>query len=119
LKVRELERKAKEESERLEGEMVEWSEFYERFKSRLDELSSYEARIRELENELEERKRLVKIDLERKKYEFAILTALYAVVTILLMRMMTKFDNPWYSFGTGVLAGVGFAYLTRYWINIL
>ncbi len=114
-----LGKEAAAETKRMNGEMEGWGEFYERFKPRLDELMGYEAKIRDLEMELEGREKIVKVDLEEKKHEFIFLTVAFLVAALLFLRVVTKFDNQWALFGAGLLVGVGFAYLTRFWLNIL
>lgn len=116
---KELNKFAEDEAEKLKSEMEEWERFYVRFKPRLDELAGYEARIRDLETQLEEKDKMVKLNIEREKYKFALLTASYLIATLLFLRMITKFTNPWVFFGGGLLVGIGFAYLSRFWLNII
>ncbi len=117
--AKELDKTAEGEAERLRDEMEEWERFYVRFKPRLDELLSYEERIRELEAELAERDKVVKLNLAKNKYQFAVLTVSFIIVSALFLRVIIRFGNPWVFFWAGVLIGVGFAYLTRFWINIV
>ncbi len=109
---------ADSEAERLKDDQAEWEEVYEKFKPRLDELAGYEARVHELEDELENREKLVKVSFEREKNRFMVLTAVFVLATVVFVRMASQTQNPWSLFGAGVLVGIGFAFLARFWLNV-
>jgi len=118
VKVR-LGKAAAAESKKLKGEMKDWEDFYKRFKPRLDELLGYEEKIRDLESELDKKEKIVKVDLEEKKHEILFLTGAFLIASLLFLRVVSKFENQWAFFGAGLLVGIGLAYLSRFWLNIV
>ncbi|MEE8167302.1 MAG: hypothetical protein V3T58_00315 [Candidatus Hydrothermarchaeales archaeon] len=113
-----IEETHEKESNRLKNEQAEWGDFYTKFKPRLNEFSNYEERIHELEEELENREKIVKINFEKEKDKFLSITGVYLLASLVFVWMIYRIHNPWLLFGAGVLVGIGFAFLLRFWLNV-
>ncbi len=112
------EERVEKEFKSLIDEQKEWEEFYSKFKARLDEFSALESRAQQLEEELKNRESLVKRSFQREKYKFVVITLFYAAASYFFVRTTYNLQNIWLFFASGVLVGIGFAFLAAFWLNI-
>jgi len=116
---RDYEKKVREEIARTRGElgrgMEHWEECYKRFKPEFDRLARSDREIEELKAKLEAQEKSVRINLERERDKILVITVVFALTTILFLRVVFSGDNPVIYFIAGLLVGIGWATLLRTW----
>ncbi len=112
------EERAEKEFRNLLEEQKQWEEFYSKFKNRLDEFSRLEERAQQLEDELRSREKLIKRSFQREKYRFALITFFYIAASLYFVRTTYQLQNIWLFFASGVLVGIGLAFLAAFWFNL-
>ncbi len=114
-----LEEDIKEEIARSRGELGDdlnlWEECYKRFKPEFDRLARSDKEIKELEAKLEAQNRVVKVNLDQEKNKIMAVTAVFALTTIVFLRIVFSGTNPMIYFVAGLLVGIGWATLLRTW----
>lgn len=111
----EVREEIKRSREELSDDLGLWEECYKRFKPEFDRLARSDKEIKELEARLEAQNRVVKVNLERERSKILMVTAVFALTTIVFLRIVFSGTNPMIYFVAGLLVGIGWATLLRTW----
>ncbi len=113
------EEEVREEIERTREELSDdlglWEECYKRFKPEFDRLARSDKEIKELKAKLETQNKVVKVNLKQERNKILAVTAVFALTTIVFLRIVFSGTNPMIYFVAGLLVGIGWATLLRTW----
>jgi hypothetical protein len=91
----------------IESELDVWEGFYKKFKGDFSRIEDYERKIEKLEGEIEKKNSLLRQRIKKDKGIFLLLTALFIVVTLVFIRIISNSINVWLYFYGGFLIGLG------------
>jgi hypothetical protein len=99
----------------VESELDAWEGFYKKFKKDYEKIGDYEKKIANLQDEIEKRDSLVKRKLERERGSLLLITAVFIIITVVFMELVSNSLNVWLYFFSGVLIGLGGFLLLYLW----
>jgi Flp pilus assembly protein TadB len=112
-----IEESYRKEKERLERELGEWKEYYQRHRSQMEAIVGYKARIRELEAELEKKKAILGEDFERNRNFLLFSTLFLVLATVLIIRILSWSGNVWLFLVVGFALGFSWGVLIKIWLS--
>jgi len=112
-----IEENYRKEKERLERELGEWKEYYQRHRSQMGAIVGYKERIQELEAELEKKKAILGEDFERNRSFLTLSTLFLILATALLIRILSWSGNVWLFLTAGFILGFSWGVLIKIWLS--
>lgn len=99
----------------VDSELDAWDTFYKKYKQDYEKISLYEKRIKDLEDELNDRDKLLQGRWEKERGVLLSLTIAYLLAAAFVVLVISNTINVWLYFTGGVLIGLGGFALLYLW----